>query len=214
VRILFTHCDNLYRSFLLTLSTVPIPTVDLSTEARLEQNAAHIQLSPLDNNRTREQRERENIPRYITVLFFPVCCQTNTRKNQSIDDGVPTVSHSLMCAPTMRFVVMLLPLLLMLHLLRPKNDAVCVGLCASAAVVIGARACPHQECCPQPQGIVCDMPRVCHLVNRACRPFRLLGTLSCFTSSFVPPFNDNHLACRSSYHTMTNLSYSTLYSRD
>jgi hypothetical protein len=107
-----------------------------------------------------ESREREyNIRTYINVLFFP-CCKTKTSKNPSIDYGVPTVSRSLMCAPTMWCVVMLLSLLLMLHLLRPNNDDMCVELCASAGVVIGARACPQQECCPRPQGIVCATPHV------------------------------------------------------
>jgi hypothetical protein len=71
-----------------------------------------------------ESRERERIYSDILLYYFFPYCQTNTSKNPSIDDGVPTVSQSLMCAPTMWFIVMLLPLLLMLHLLRPNNDAV------------------------------------------------------------------------------------------
>jgi hypothetical protein len=69
-----------------------------------------------------------------------------------------------MCAPTMRFIVMLLPLLLMLHLLRPNNDAVCIGLCASDGVVIGARACPQQECCLR---VLYVLRLVCHLMEHA-----------------------------------------------
>jgi hypothetical protein len=180
VRILFTHCDNLYGSFVHTLSTVSIPTVDLSREARAECST-HTIVSSWQQPKQRAERER--IYSDIILHYFFPYCQTNTSKNPSIDDGVPTVSQSLMCVPTMRFIVMILPLLLMLLLLRPNNDAVCVGLCASAGVVIGARVCPQQECCPRPQGIVCATHRVPS--NGACGPCPLLGTLSCLSSSWL-----------------------------
>jgi hypothetical protein len=69
-----------------------------------------------------------------------------------------------MCAPTMRFIVMLLPLLMMLHLLRPNTDTMCVGLCASAGVVTGARACPQHECRLR---VVYVLRLVCHLMEHA-----------------------------------------------
>jgi hypothetical protein len=160
VRILFTHCDNLYRSFVHTLSIYSIDNYSrpIYRGSSRMQHTYNCFLLTTTKPESREQRER--IYSDILLYYFFPYCQTNTSKNPSIDDGVPTVSQSLMCAPTMRFIVMLLPLLLMLHLLRPNNDAVYVGLCDSAGVVIGARACPQQECCPRPQGVVCATPRV------------------------------------------------------
>jgi hypothetical protein len=71
----------------------------------------------------------------------------------------------------------------------------CVSGCVLVLVLLlGPERARNNNAAPGPR-VLYVLRLVCHLVSGECAPCPLLGALSCFTSSFVPPFHDKHLAC-------------------
>jgi hypothetical protein len=65
----------------------------------------------------------------------------------------------------------------------------CVSGCVLVLVLLlGPERARNKNAAPAPR-VLYVLRRVCHLVNGACELCPLLGTLSCFTSSFVPPLS-------------------------